>query len=130
MLRRRRAALDTAQRDGAPRNHAVGVARALPQEENRADAREDEAPETWTLETLCTCGHTRRDHTGLRLAFNGRCLVCDCEAFAGRSSPTQPDQDVLARVKAAIAHVERLEQIALGLRVERASSGGGHDAGG
>jgi hypothetical protein len=129
MLRRRRASFDTAQRDGAASNlHADEQAGWPAQEEGLADAHEDEAPESWTLETLCTCGHTRREHTGLRIAFNGRCLGCDCEAFTPRSRPTRPDDELLARVRGAIAHVERLEQIARGLTVDRASSGHGRGA--
>lgn len=62
-----------------------------------------------TLSTLCTCGHPRKDHRGLRMDVRGACLTCECDEFDMVS-------DTLERLRAALAQAERLQETAALLR--------------
>jgi hypothetical protein len=61
-----------------------------------------------SLDTACTCGHTRREHTGLRMEVNGRCLECDCAEFEPEGAAGGSEPEILERIRAAIAHVDLL----------------------
>ena len=85
-------------------------------------AREQEMRESLTLGTMCACGHTRKDHRGLRMEVCGPCLECDCEEF--RQTGELLESEMLKRLRAAVSRVERLEEIVADLpdrsRVHRA----------
>jgi hypothetical protein len=64
-----------------------------------------------TLGTLCRCGHMRREHTGLQIESDGRCLECDCRRFASAEDIPDEREEILHRIDAAIAHVGRLHSL-------------------
>lgn len=78
--------------------------------ENRPGQRER------TLDTMRGCGHTRRDHTGLRMDVDGRCLECDCAEFREASETPEVRREMMQRIRAAIAQVERMQEICGRLR--------------
>ncbi len=61
-----------------------------------------------TLDTWCLCGHTRREHTGMRMDAKGRCLECECEEFGQGQAGGDTDEETIARINAAIARVDHL----------------------
>jgi hypothetical protein len=69
-----------------------------------------------TLDTMCTCGHTRRDHTGMRMDVDGRCLECDCAEFREASETPELHGEMMQRMRAAIAQVDRMQEICGRLR--------------
>ncbi len=76
-----------------------------------------EPQEALTLSTMCVCGHTRREHHGLRMEITGRCLECDCAEF-GRAVPTPESREqMVEKIRAGLAQVERLQEIVAGLPV-------------
>ncbi len=79
-----------------------------------------QAEETLTLSMTCTCGHTRRDHRGLRMEVCGDCLECDCEEFTrARAAPDSDDADEQAmKIRAALDQVKRLHEIVARLRAQ------------
>ena len=95
MLRKRRAAKAKAQLDEEL---------TFPAEEPPPEAL---SAERFTLTTMCPCGHTRKDHMGLRMEVKGRCLECDCEEFT-RACETWGHEQMMERIQAALARVERL----------------------
>jgi hypothetical protein len=126
MFRRRRATQVQAQRDeqavdGEARELIHGSASPdLP----RARQGEVAAQKGRTLDTICACGHTRRDHTGLRMEVDGRCLECGCGAFTVAGERQDASEEMIARMQAAIARVERIRDLAEGLRVAQQPAGG------
>jgi hypothetical protein len=64
-----------------------------------------------TLSTLCRCGHPRREHTGLQIDYDGRCLECDCRRFVSAEDTAGGREEILHRIDAAIAHVGRLHDL-------------------
>jgi hypothetical protein len=76
-----------------------------------------------TLDTMCTCGHTRRDHTGLRMEVDGRCLECDCAEFRDASETPELHGEMMQRMRAAIAQVERMQEICGRLRATEYRAG-------
>ena len=85
---------------------------ADPADETTARHADVPARRTLTLDTGCACGHTRRDHTGLRMDVNGRCLECECVQFEPLSAEGS-EADVLERIRAAIARVDLLREALL-----------------
>jgi len=83
------------------------------------------AQEALILSTMCACGHTRRDHTGLQMDVKGRCLECDCEEFRRASETPESHEQMMERVRAALARVERLQEAAVGLRAAQHPAGNG-----
>jgi hypothetical protein len=77
---------------------------------NTAQAPRAESP--LTLESPCACGHTRLDHTGLRLEVSGRCLQCTCRRFSRAGDPPDTDEATIARIRAAIEKAERMQRVA------------------
>jgi hypothetical protein len=71
-----------------------------------------------TLTTMCACGHTRRDHRGLRIDLTGSCLECDCEEFARDGTSSESDEQMMRRIRAALERVERLQQAAARLHAQ------------
>jgi hypothetical protein len=65
-----------------------------------------------TLESSCTCGHTRLDHTGLRLEVSGHCLQCPCRRFSRAGEPPGSDEQTIARIRTAIEKAERMQRVA------------------
>jgi hypothetical protein len=118
MFRRRRATGAEAQREQqAVDREAPGLAdgRPLPTAPE-AHLGEVAVREPRTLDTVCSCGHTRRDHTGLRIEIDGRCLECGCPAFTSAGERQNAPVEVIERMQAAIARVERIQELAEGLR--------------
>jgi hypothetical protein len=64
------------------------------------------------LDSACACGHTRLDHTGLRMEVIGRCLQCACQEFECAAQPTDDDEETMARIRAAIEKAERMQRVA------------------
>ena len=106
MFEKRRAAKAKAQTGGGTDTPPGGAVRP----EEGGSAPEQEAR---TLSTTCACGHTRKDHTGVRMEVNGRCLECDCEEFRRASETPESHEQMLERARAALARVERLQETAL-----------------
>jgi len=77
------------------------------------------------LETSCACGHTRRDHHGLRMEDNGSCLECDCAEFEQIPDPPDAHEETIARLHAAIAHVERVHELAMSVCTVNSSRSNG-----
>jgi hypothetical protein len=73
-------------------------------------------PELLTLDTSCACGHTRRDHRGLRIEVAGPCLECDCEEFARATETAESNEQTMERIRAALERVERMREIVALLR--------------
>jgi hypothetical protein len=119
MFRRRRATGVQAQRDEQAvdregREPIQGSAPpAPPTDRQRAVA----ATQQRTLDTMCACGHTRRDHTGLRIEVDGRCLECGCQAFTPARETDNGSEEMIERMQAAIAQVDRIRELAEGLHV-------------
>jgi hypothetical protein len=118
MFRKRRAANAKARRheelgDGwaqeLPRSR-------LPPDERSAQKENLPAQKERTLDTMCACGHTRRDHTGLRMDVDGRCLECDCGEFREASETPESHGEMMQRMRAAIGQVERMQEICDRLR--------------
>jgi hypothetical protein len=95
------------------------------------DGGHDEAPSEpghrreRTLETVCTCGHPRRDHTGMRMEANGRCLRCACERFMSADDPPSEDEEILQRMRAMIERVESIQSITDAMRSHAGRVGAG-----
>jgi hypothetical protein len=126
MLGKRRAANRRARRDealpeGVPENIPPGAVAA---DERFADEQELPVREVRSLDTPCACGHTRRDHTGLRMEVDGRCRECDCDKFT-EVNAARPDDELLQRMRAMVARVERMQRLAIGLRADWSPAGNG-----
>lgn len=97
---------------------------ALPLDERFARKKDRPAPRERTLDTMCACGHTRRDHTGLRMDVDGRCLECDCAEFRQASeTPGLYAETTMQRMRATIAQVERMQEICDRLRAAEHPAG-------
>src|ERR1700682_5868093 len=83
----------------------------LPPDERLARQEDVPAQNERTLDTMCACGHTRRGHTGMRMDVNGRCLECDCAEFRDASDTPEWHGEMMQRMRAAIAQVERMQEI-------------------
>jgi hypothetical protein len=77
------------------------------------------AQESLTLSTMCACGHTRRDHRGLRIEASGPCLECNCGEFTRVADAPESHEQMIDRLHAGLDRVERLQEIvaALGSQV-------------
>ena len=95
----------------------------LPPDERFARKKDRPAPKERTLDTMCACGHTRRDHTGLRMDVDGRCLECDCAEFRQASETLELHGETMQRMRATIAQVERLQEICDRLRAAEYPAG-------
>jgi hypothetical protein len=118
MFGRRRAANAKARRheelaDGWARERTPSE---LPPDERSARKENLPAQKERTLDTTCACGHTRQDHTGLRMDVDGRCLECDCAEFREASETPELHGEMMRRMRAAIAQVERMQEICGRLR--------------
>jgi hypothetical protein len=71
-----------------------------------------------TLDTWCLCGHTRREHMGMRMDAKGRCLECECEEFGQAQAAADTDAETVARINAAIERVDRLIEAAAALQAQ------------
>ncbi|HSZ04432.1 MAG TPA: hypothetical protein VK778_04425 [Solirubrobacteraceae bacterium] len=100
----RRAAVDSDTEGHSKEAQAAAGRAARPQ----ADAL--------TLATACVCGHTRRDHRGLRIERAGACLECDCHEFRRARQTQESHVEMIETVRAALERVERLQEIVAGLR--------------
>jgi hypothetical protein len=116
MLGKRWAARRSAQRRAAEAEGVIEQLRASGPAPSGPGEEEIPAQEARTLDTPCACGHTRRDHTGLRLQVNGRCLECDCEEFKQLSAETPSEDQIVGRLRVSIAQVDRLQQLVLAMR--------------
>jgi hypothetical protein len=101
MFRKRRT--EETQRGDAPGGHGSD-----PTHERSVRNGDAGATLARDLDTACACGHTRRDHTGLRMEVNGRCLRCECEQFEPAGHAPGPEVEIVERMQAAIARVERM----------------------
>jgi hypothetical protein len=72
--------------------------------------------ETLTLAAACVCGHTRRDHRGLRIESAGACLECDCHEFRWARDAQESHVEMIDTIRAALERVERVQEIVAGLR--------------
>ncbi|MCW2970042.1 MAG: hypothetical protein JWO23_1169 [Solirubrobacterales bacterium] len=85
------------------------------------------AHEALTLSTACACGHTRKDHCGLRIEVNGRCLQCDCGEFARAPVVSESPEQVMEQIRARLDEVDRLRESVAGLCAELShETGNGH----
>ena len=73
-------------------------------------AAEKLPPPAIALNLLCVCGHTRRDHYGLRMEISARCVECGCEGFAPGHGATESDEQLRERVHAALERARHLEE--------------------
>jgi hypothetical protein len=126
MFEKRRAAKAKAQLD----EELTRLAEEPPAEEPPAERfarrkRDVPAQEALTLSTMCACGHTRRDHRGLRIEVTGRCWECDCEEFRRASETPESREQMMERIRAALARVERLQETVVGLRAAQHPAGNG-----
>src|ERR1700756_5137223 len=112
MFRRRRATDAEAQREQQAVDSEAGGLPGGPPSAIAPGARQEEVavPEPRTLDTMCSCGHTRRDHTGLRIEIDGRCLECGCQAFTAAGESQNASAEMIERMQAAIARVERIQE--------------------
>jgi hypothetical protein len=78
---------------------------------------------TITLDTSCLCGHTRREHMGMRMDAKGRCLECECEEFGETHAAADADEETVARINAAIEQVDRLIEAAAALQAQTRAHG-------
>jgi len=126
MFRRRRATEAEAQREQqAVDSEAGALADGTPSPiAPGAGQGQVAAPEPRTLDTMCSCGHTRRDHTGLRIEIDGRCLECGCRAFTAAGEDQNASEEMIERMQAAIARVERIQELAEGLRDAQCAANG------
>ncbi len=69
-----------------------------------------------TLGTMCACGHTRRYHRGLRMEVTGPCLECGCDEFTSGGVSGSSDEELMARIRAGLEQVARLQRIVARLR--------------
>ena len=117
MFRRRRATQVQAQSDERAVDREAGelIHRSASPDLPTARQGEVAAQERRTLDTMCACGHTRRDHTGPRMEVDGRCRECDCDKFT-EVNAAQADDELLQRMRAMVARVERMQRLAIGLR--------------
>jgi hypothetical protein len=95
----------------------------LPPDESFAPKENLPAQKERTLDTMCSCRHTRRDHTGLRMDVDGRCLECDCAEFREESEAPELHEEMMQRMRAAIAQVERMQEICGRLRATEYPAG-------
>ena len=116
-----------------PPSNSAGTAESRPTadasaEDGLASERAPDARQALTLTTPCACGHTRRDHRGLRIEVMGSCLECGCEEF--RIAEESPDSheswgsrdQTMRRIRTALERVERLQEMATRLRNRGARS--------
>jgi len=96
-------------------------------EEHLAGQEVVDAREVLTLSTMCVCGHTRRDHTGLRMEVNGRCLECGCEVFRRAGEVPGSYEQMTERIRAALDQVERLQETVAGSRARVSDEGLGRE---
>jgi hypothetical protein len=80
-----------------------------------------------TLETICVCAHTRRDHRGMRIEVNGSCLECDCQEFDPLEDAAESQEETMARVRAVIARVDRIQAMVARLGAAQPPSSGEGD---
>lgn len=123
MFEKRKAVKAKTQRDEEP----AGAAGERLAEERLAGEELADAQEALTLNTMCACGHTRRDHTGLRMEVNGRCLECGCEVFRRASEAPGPYEQMTERIRAALDQVERLQETVAGPRAQVSDEGLGRE---
>jgi hypothetical protein len=105
------AAHHTAEEPRAGESPAVEMAAG----ERSAREGATQTQEALTLSTMCACGHTRRDHHGLRIEVTGPCLECDCEEFARADETPESRERMMDRIRAGLEQVERLQEIVAGL---------------
>jgi hypothetical protein len=84
-------------------------------------AAEQLPPPAIALNLSCLCGHSRRDHRGLRLEISGACLECSCEAFEPTHGAMESDEQLRERVHAALDRVRLMEEIVATLRPSNGS---------
>jgi len=73
------------------------------------------ARDVLTLSTVCTCGHTRREHRGPRMEVADSCLECSCEEFTWARGAPESDEQLIEKLRAGLDRVERLQEIVAGL---------------
>src|SRR5207237_10755192 len=114
MFRRRRATQVQAQSDERAVDREAGelIHRSASPDLPTARQGEVAAQERRTLDTMCACGHTRRDHTGPRMEVDGHCLECECRTFSPAGERQNASEEMIVRMQAAIARVERLQELA------------------
>lgn len=96
---------------------------ALPPDERLPRTENLRAQKERTLDTMCACSHTRRDHAGMRMDVDGRCLECDCAEFREASETPELHGEMMQRMRAAIAQVERMQEICDRLRAAEYPAG-------
>jgi hypothetical protein len=69
-----------------------------------------------TLATSCACGHTRKDHQGLRMEATGRCLECSCEGFRRARADPQSREQMTDEIHAALDQLHGAREILASLR--------------
>jgi hypothetical protein len=74
------------------------------------------AEEPLTLATFCACGHTRKDHRGLRMEATGPCLECDCEEFRRARAEPQSREQMTDEIHAALDQVQGARETLASLR--------------
>ena len=103
-----------------PAAHRSGVDPVMEELPKEAHAAAGQAArpqaEMLTLAVECVCGHTRRDHRGLRIESAGACLECDCHEFRWASQAQESHVEMVETIRAALERVERLQEIVAGLR--------------
>jgi hypothetical protein len=121
VFEKRRAAKAKAQLDEEP----TGLSKEPPAEWFARRKGDVPAQEALIVSTMCACGHTRKDHMGLQMEVKGRCLGCDCEEFRRASETPESHEQMMERVRAALARVERLQEAVVGLRAAQHPAGNG-----
>jgi len=69
-----------------------------------------------TLATMCECGHTRKDHRGLRMEATGPCLECDCEEFRRARARSRSHEQMSNEIHDALDQLHSAREILAGLR--------------
>ena len=72
--------------------------------------------EPLTLATMCSCGHTRKHHRGLRMEATGACLECDCEEFMRARAEPGSQQQMTDEIQAALDQLHGVREILASLR--------------
>ena len=89
----------------------------------RFTREEAQASDHVTLETSCTCGHTRKYHQGLRIEAEGRCLQCGCEQFTRAREARDSSELRMDRIRIGLDQVERVREIVASLRSQLSDEG-------
>lgn len=98
---------------GGPGAGPVEQARA---QERLAREQAVGSEEQLTLATMCACGHTRKDHRGLRMEVTGPCLECDCEEFRRARAPSRSHEQMPNEIHAALDQLQSAREILASLR--------------